>query len=151
MFYFLYVLRRLFYVTIAFNLEENVTFQLMLIMYMNIFFVLYQGHIKPLEARLYNRIELFNEFLVGCCTFYALCFTDWVPTKKDQSEYGYHLLAILGVLIIVNIFFILYYSGRAILFFMYKGWLYLKRSIQRTSIAQEISSKGFKATVLNKI
>ena len=76
------MIRRLIYVTIAFNWDEMVTTQLISIMYMNIAFIIYQGHVKPLEARLYNRIELYNEFLVGCCTFYAFCFTDWVPSKK---------------------------------------------------------------------
>ena len=129
MFFFLYILRRLIYVTLAFNWDEQVVFQLVPVMLMNTFFLVYQGQIKPLEGRVLNQVELMNEFLVGCCTFYALCFTDWVQSQSDQAYYGYHMIYVLGMLILINLIIILYFSGRIIFLLINKSRLILERAI----------------------
>ena len=103
-------------------------------LYMNLFFVIYQGSVKPLNSRFNNQVELFNEYLLGCCSFYALCFTDWVPSKADQAMYGYHQLALVFVLIFYNVCIILYFSGRSIMFLIFKGNIRLTHNFELLKI-----------------
>ena len=151
MFYFFFIIRRLIFVTVAFNWDDpHIVLQLFAVLYMNIFFVIYQGSVKPLASRFNNRLELFNEFLVGCCSFYTMCFTDWILSKKVQAHYGYHMIFIIGVLISTNVLVILYFSGRSILFLMYKGYLNAKMKLDRlkTQIKEKFSPASAKVVDL---
>ena len=87
-----------------------------ILLFMNIIFIFYNGSIKPLECRLDNRIDLFNEFIVDCCSIYAMTSSDWCNDNEMKGFYGYHIVALLMLMFIVNISIILYQSGRLLYF-----------------------------------
>jgi hypothetical protein len=50
-----------------------------------------------------NTLELFNELCVYLSTLHLVFFTDWVPTPELQAMYGWSMLLIIGLNIIVNL------------------------------------------------
>jgi hypothetical protein len=88
--------------------------QIMLAMFLNMFLLIYFGSFKPLESALKNRIELFNEFMICCVTFFILNFTDWVGDKPIQTTYGWVMNAYIFVIIAFNSIFILGSGARSI-------------------------------------
>ena len=87
-----------------------------ILLFLNLLQIAYIGTFKPLSRKLDNRIDLFNEFIVDCCTIYSLTSTDWINNKSSRATYGYHVILLLGILIALNVSIILYFSGRGIYF-----------------------------------
>ena len=76
-------------------------------MYLNLIFGIYMGGNKPWIPRLYNRIELFNELIVGFSTFTLVYFTDFIKDVEQRSSLGWLLISSVTLLCAVNLFFVL--------------------------------------------
>lgn len=57
---------------------------------------------EPLSLRLDRRLETVNEFLVGACSICLFLMTDWVHNSDLQFKYGWIILAISQILLLVN-------------------------------------------------
>ena len=40
--------------------------------------MIYQGQVSPFKARIDNRLESFNQYMVTVLTLFILFFTDWI-------------------------------------------------------------------------
>jgi hypothetical protein len=63
-FYFFFVVRRLVFVNLAFFVYKYPSFQIIGVIFLNTFMLIYQGLNRPLIERLKNNIELVNEFCI---------------------------------------------------------------------------------------
>ena len=80
------------------------------IVYCNLFCLIYIGYIRPIDTRLKNNIENFNEFLVSCATYHMFFFTDWVFDKDVQFMYGFSLVYFVYFTIAFNMVFVVHFS-----------------------------------------
>lgn len=79
-YYLFFILRRVAFVGMAvFIPYEHNSFQIMGMIYLNMFIVMYQGLNRPMIVPLHNKIEFFNEALIGLCTILMMCYTEWIP------------------------------------------------------------------------
>ena len=58
-------------------------------LYLNMFITMYQGLNKPMSVPLHNKIEYFNEAIIGVCTILMMCYTEWVPDRQMQTRVGW--------------------------------------------------------------
>jgi hypothetical protein len=66
---------------LSFYMQEVSFLQIMVVMYMNLLMLIYNGQFKPYHTRFKNRIELFNEFSVTVVTLLMVLYTDFVDNK----------------------------------------------------------------------
>lgn len=83
-FYLMYIIRRSIFLRIAFYGEAHQAIQVIALMFLNMFIILYQGKNRPLKYQLDNKIELLNEFIVSICTMHLMFFTPVVSDLKLQ-------------------------------------------------------------------
>lgn len=72
--------------------------------------LIYLISVKPFKVSLMNAIEILNELCVLIANYHLLCFTDFVPDPKMQSNIGYSLLGFTGLTLAINIGALLYTS-----------------------------------------
>ena len=77
----IFIVRRNIFVSVAFNMINLPCQQIQMIMFMNIAVYIYDGDAMPMNSKLKNYIELFNEFTITIVTMHLLCYTDWVVSK----------------------------------------------------------------------
>ena len=111
----------------------------MLLLFLNLAILIYTGYNHPLEGRMRNTLEYFNEIMVCYITFHMFYFTDWVgmppdkligtpprqdedgrhdrfwlPNKPLQEWYGYAMLFAIAYFMYVNLSIISFYSIRGL-------------------------------------
>ena len=75
--------------------------------------LIYTGLISPLETKLRNRLELFNEACIDLSCIHLFVFTDWVGID-EQYQMGWSLFYLLVICIFVNSSFVLFYGVKNI-------------------------------------
>ena len=76
MFYPIYCLRRLFFVSLCVHFQEKATIQLVAIQLVNMFLLIYIGYFKPLSIRRQYRLEMFNEYMICSITYFVVPFAN---------------------------------------------------------------------------
>jgi hypothetical protein len=84
----------------------HTTFQLLALLYMNLFSLIYIGHSRALTSNFNNRLEMLNEYAVVACTFLMVYFATKAG-EEQQYEYGWMMLSIVGFMGIINLFIII--------------------------------------------
>ena len=77
-YFFYFVLRRTLYVFTAFFISDLAGIQIIMLNYLNVIGVIIIG-LMPLEQRLHNYTQFFNEAIVQIATLLFVCFTDFNP------------------------------------------------------------------------
>jgi hypothetical protein len=126
-YYLIFILRRLIYVRIAFNVVEDSAFQIIGLAFLNLFSLIYLGQFKPFKLRRLNRLELFNEFCIAICTLHLLCFTDWVRSQKMHEIMGWSLIVIIVINIVLNFYFVIRTFLKEVCLLVSKFYNYTKR------------------------
>jgi hypothetical protein len=102
MYYVLYSIRRLVFCWLAFYCSELSFFQIMALMYINLGILMFDGYFKPYHSRFKNRLELLNECGVCIVTIQMCLFTDWVPSKDTQADYGWSMILVITLNTMIN-------------------------------------------------
>lgn len=116
-YYFLFAVRRFIYVYMVIYCEDISWAQIMVLQFMNLFMVVYIGQFKPMSRKHKNKIELFNEACIAIITTHMICYTDWVPGRKERDVMGWSMIAIIGINILINtksIFKVIFHSFKLI-------------------------------------
>ena len=100
-FYLVFISRKAFLTYIAFFVDTS-SLQIILIMFLNIFMILYIGSSYSLESLLLNRMEIFNEACIIVITLHLLFFTDWLSIEL-QAKCGWSMVAWTAFLVVVNL------------------------------------------------
>ena len=121
LYYILFSLRRLIFCALAFYCTHLSFFQVQMLMFLNLFILLYVGGVQPFETRLKNRIEMFNELSICVLTIQMLLFTDFVLSKEAQFEAGWHMVGVMAFNMFCNFLIVLVIGalGTRLLFIKY--------------------------------
>lgn len=85
-------------------------YQILGILFSNLVFIIYQGNYRPLAYGFENNIELVNEFIISMATLHIILFTDFVPEKEMQYYIGMNMLLVISLLMILNLYLVIYFS-----------------------------------------
>ena len=88
--------------------------QIQCIFMLNIFVTIYFGKYKPKNTKLQNRIELMNELLIQLVSVHMFLFTDFILDEDLKFAIGFIMVSFIGVLLIFNLAFILYFGYQAL-------------------------------------
>ena len=115
---------------------------------MNLLILIYVGHTRPLISRFSNKIESLNELIVCSCSFFIPLFAEYTNVER-QFNNGWILLAFLFIMLVCNVFIILYFGTKSICLVLVKYYKKVKNSIYRKKIneIQIIEEKGNKKTI----
>ena len=110
--YFLvFILRRIIYVAIAFEIFSDDYSQIMTMSFLNMAWMLYLGGSWPHQARKSNIIDMINEAFIIVIFLHLLMFTDWVPDQDMQYLMGWSCNGFLCLMIAFNLFFVFQTGG----------------------------------------
>lgn len=144
-YYLLFGIRRVMYIYVVFNWVEDSWAQAMVIMFMNLFMLIFVGQQKPLSRMFKNRIELFNEFCVLIITIHMICFTEWVPGRQERDVMGWSMIAIIGFNIAINVksIFKVIYHGFKLVCIRYKNHAkaYFKKQVDKKFLPFLVASE----------
>lgn len=88
-YYMAFIIRRILFVSTAFNVDQFECQQIQSIMLMNIVAFMYQTDSYPSDRKLNNQIAVFNEITITVVTMHMLCYTDWISDKDLQYNIGW--------------------------------------------------------------
>ena len=81
---------------------------------LNEVWTIYAGGVMPHEMKSVNKIDLVNEFIIKIIFLHLFFFTDWVPSKELQYNFGWSMNIFVALLILFNTFFIVKAGGYSI-------------------------------------
>ena len=99
--------------------------------------LMYVGSIRPLGSLLQNRIEMVNELMVCCSTFFILDFTSLELERANHALYGWVINGFLFAIIFANLVFILYHGSIALKNLVVRYWKRIVHKIYLSDIIQE--------------
>lgn len=109
-YYPIWLIRRLFYVMIPLSLYQTPSLQLMSLLFLNLFYMMFYAGTRPHILKLQRYHEVINDIFTMTIAYHLLCFTWFVTTKKVQFLIGYSFLGAFFVILGMNIFFLVYNS-----------------------------------------
>ena len=68
---------------------------------------------KPMNSKLLNFMEIMNEFLILCCGYFIMFFTQWICDPNLRYNIGFIYIPILASVLLVNFILIFYEMSRA--------------------------------------
>jgi hypothetical protein len=74
-----------------------------------------------------NYIEIFNEFIFQIATIHIVIFSHYVPNQETQYSFGFSMVGTMSLLILVNIFLVMWFAGVTIHLYMVKYYRRLRR------------------------
>ena len=83
-YYLIFFVRRFIFVFTAFYIDKSFIIQALIIIFMSILTLIYQGIVRPAETKHENNIENLNEFMVLIITETIFFQTEWIPTIEMQ-------------------------------------------------------------------
>ena len=122
-----FCLRRLLFVYSIYQLYENQLLQILILFYTNLFMSCYKGYFKPLIGRKQNQIELFNEFMISCISYFLVLYTEMVDSESDKYFYGWIQVALVSFTFLINLFLIFFVTINQMRFLYFKVRFYFMR------------------------
>lgn len=89
------------------------SFQVMFMIYLNMIISIYQGHCRPFEVPLINKLEYFYEFCIWCCTVLMMGYTDWVLDHQTRLDIGGAMITIVAIMNLVGLITVFYFGINA--------------------------------------
>ena len=113
--YPLWIFRRLAFIIIPLCFQEYPAIQIMLLVFMTVFYVMYYSGNRPHARKEQVMIEAGNEILMIVLMYHLFCFTNFVGSKETQFAIGNSFLGTMILVLIWNIFFMVRSSSRTAL------------------------------------
>lgn len=76
-------------------------------MYLNLAYILYFCSVEPWQPRVYNRLELINEWFIALATIQLVMFSDFVADVELKTTLGWVLISTLSIGFFINIFMVM--------------------------------------------
>ena len=76
--------------------------QLLILLYFNLFSVIYIGNFRPFNFRKKNKIELFNEGVIYALTATLTIFTDFCPEVNMRYNTGWMCVGCMVFNVVIN-------------------------------------------------
>ena len=113
MYHVFFCIRRILFVGLAFYCKSP-SLQLLFTMLPNLFILMYKGSTRPMASRFSNNLEIFNEYCVASITFCLIWFTDWIENPKLQYLYGFVMILMIAINVVVNFLIVSYFAIKTI-------------------------------------
>ena len=84
------------------------TIQILVVLFLNLTSLIYVASTCALSTRLYNRLDCFDEYWICILSFHLVCFTDLIGDPAVAVRYGWLMIGLMLVNMIVKICFILW-------------------------------------------
>ena len=96
--------RRLIFLFVVFHpgFELPSALRILMIIYLNLFFNIYQVGVRPFEVPSKNNLENFNETIIFCVTFFVMLFTEYLNIEQ-QNIAGWATIGLVSLNILVNL------------------------------------------------
>ena len=130
---FFVLLRRVLFLKLALTMHDvPVSLKIFGITILHIVTMFYNGFSKPYAGQLDQRLQQFNEYMVGVSIFCLFPLSDWNLLAEDRYYYSWILIIMVQVMVFVNMTIVIKMSYKSIklLLFKYKRLImirYLKR------------------------
>mmetsp|Transcript_23187 Transcript_23187/g.35887 ORF Transcript_23187/g.35887 Transcript_23187/m.35887 type:complete len:121 (+) Transcript_23187:3508-3870(+) len=102
------------YIGLAIFLRETPQLQVIGLMMLNLFQMIYIGQVKPQAVRLLNRIELYLEWSALTVILSLVWFTEWLPDEETKYAYAWIPIGVIVLSIVISLSFVLYFGLRAV-------------------------------------
>ena len=84
------------------------------------------GNCSPLDTRLNNRFELFNDLSVYAISLHFYLFSDFVAEESTKSDIGWSAILFIGLNVAVNMVPVLFGIFKQVKMVIVKYWRLLK-------------------------
>jgi len=107
MFFFLFILRRFALIMTAFELVHHPAMQVIILLLINMFFLIFTAQTKPHKTRHDRRMDTVSEAFMMLICYHLLLFSHFGPNIDDQYTLGWSYLTTICGLLATNMFFVL--------------------------------------------
>lgn len=81
--------------------------QVMFVHYLNLAMLIYQGGSKPKKYRFFNRLAMYDEFLIIVCCLHLNSFTNYVHEYETRYLMGWSLIIFINLHLWVSVLFVI--------------------------------------------
>ena len=100
---FFVLLRRVLFLSLAlYMLETPVTLKIFGILVLHGATLFYNNFSNPFVSKLDQRLQQFNEYMVGLSIFSLLPLTEWNSSATDRYFYSWVLILLMQAMVVVN-------------------------------------------------
>ena len=114
MFNSIFLFRRLIFAAILTHLSDYPIWQIFAFIPTTYVVLIFIGITRPFTMNALNYLELFNEMLILFVTVSLFCFTDFSASVEARYNYGWGVVGLLLLNILVQLIYIVYKSFMAI-------------------------------------
>jgi len=75
--------------------------------------LMYIGFSCPHGSKSKNKLEYFNEGMIGIITIQFCTYTDWFDGEETKFNFGWCMIMFVLILIVINLAIVFYYIGRS--------------------------------------
>ena len=115
----------------------------MVLLYLNLLLIIYQGGQRPFNTAFKNRIELINEVTICICTLHMMLFTDFVTSHRGQDYAGWSMVIIMTLNFVINLMVVVKIGASSLGLVVKKYWkIFEKKFITKKEEMPENSSNS---------
>ena len=92
--------------------QGPLTFELLVILLVNVVSLIYIGSVWALNRRLYNQLDFFDEYWICILTVHLVVFTDMVNDSQAKQGYGWIMIALMIFHLLIKFIFIVWENAR---------------------------------------
>ena len=96
-------MRRLLFALVIGNVMRTIVYQVLLVDYLSLMLLAYYLSILPMNDKINNFIQIFNEFVVLTAIQLLFLFTDYVQDPEMRYDLGYYYLYMVAGNVIINL------------------------------------------------
>lgn len=100
--------RRFLFLMFFLPFDGPATIQILVVLYLNLTSLIYVASTWALSRRLYNQLDCFDEYWICILSFHLVTFSDLVGDAAVAVGYGWLMIALMLVNMLVKICFILW-------------------------------------------
>lgn len=98
----IFFFRRFFMLFVIVFLTEQRNIQIVAQLWTTLFIMSYTAFILPYKSLIQNVQEIFNEWTVLVAAYHLFIFTEWVTDQNRRLEFGWSLIAVVGLNVAFN-------------------------------------------------
>ena len=127
-YFLIFVVRRWCFIIVCFTITSSPIIQILIVVYLQLSILIYQGYFRPGPDRFSNRMDIFNELQVMVCTQTIILFTEWLSPDL-QFEMGWYWIGILLMTALINLVVIFYLSFHSLYLLIKKYYRRVKKKM----------------------
>lgn len=74
--------------------------------------IIYLIYVQPFASKMLNYLEIFNELSILSLSYHSFIFTDFVPSPEIKYIFGYSLIGITTLNLLINMIILIGQGGK---------------------------------------